>query len=474
MKSTRDIASASPLRANRSLASRLALPLVLLGLIALGLGAGCTRREVTTESQRHPIERVVLISIDTLRADFVGCYDDSVTWTPSLDALAAESVVFTDAMAQAPTTTPSHKSILYSVYPHVHQTFAWSVPEESIESPIEALRQQGLRTAAFVGGGQLGRNHGFRRGFDDFWQNEHGGDRAEKRHIVPLEAAATAWLDEHHAKPFFLFLHTYQTHCPYVPPEPYREAHTAWYAGALDARDSCGKDFESRDLDEPDTRYVRSLYAAEVAYVDAYIGRLVARLKELGIYDETMIVFLSDHGEALGEGDRYGHGRFSEWELRVPLIAKIPGVEPRRIDAPVELLDVMPTVYSAVDAEPPFTFQGHDLFPAMGEPATVDRDRVRVAEKRAFAAIRRGPWRLVHHLNGGTKHSGLFHVEADPDGLDDRSADHPDIVEALLDEYTAVREKSAPLATQFVLDGDDRPMLDETTRHQLEVLGYIR
>lgn len=440
----------------------------LSSAIAL-LAAGCTGPDDTAPRPA----RVLLISIDTLRADFLGCYDDAVNWTPRLDAFAAESLVFTDAMAQAPTTTPSHKSILYSLYPHVHQTFAWSMPEEHVDSPIDTLRRHGLRTAAFVGGGHISRMHGFDRGFDDFWQNDHYGDRAEKRHIVPLERDLSAWLDDHHADPFFLFVHTYQTHCPYVPPTSFREDHAGWYQGQLDARDSCGGDFERLDLTDEDARYVRSLYAAEVAYVDAFLGRLFDRMRELGIYDDTMIVFLSDHGEALGEAGQYGHGYFSEWELRVPLIAKIPGVPAARVDAPIESLDVMPTIYAVFGIEPPFEFQGRNLLAAIDE-SPAQGDRLRIAEKRAFAAIDRGPWRLVHNLQGRREKGGLYHVETDPDCVSDRAAENPNIAAALLEDYHAIRGSGLSLAENFVLDGDDRPMLDAATRRQLEILGYIR
>ncbi|MCP4378068.1 MAG: sulfatase-like hydrolase/transferase, partial [bacterium] len=177
---------------------------------------------------------MILISVDTLRPDFLGCYDPDLDTSPNIDRLAAESAVFTDVLAHAPSTTISHKSIPYSVYPAVHKTTFDRIPDELVPSPIEALRNAGFTTAAIVGGGGLAPELGFPKGFGSYkvLPRLKTGEQLET-----LRVESRRWLKEHREDDFFLFLHMYQPHCPYSPPEKYAKRYAGWYRGDVDPTD---------------------------------------------------------------------------------------------------------------------------------------------------------------------------------------------------------------------------------------------
>jgi hypothetical protein len=188
-------------------------------LLTIGAAALAALIALLARDSRRP-KRIIFVSVDSLRSDFLGAYNPSAACSPRIDAFARESLVFSDAIAQAPSTAPSHKSILYSLYPSIHKVDHRAQTTESVTSPVEVLRREGYLTAAFTGGGQLRKRFGFDRGFDSYWEPERGVERTEK--LNEMKPLVLKWLDDRQGRPFFLFVHTYQVHCPYAPPPPPR------------------------------------------------------------------------------------------------------------------------------------------------------------------------------------------------------------------------------------------------------------
>jgi arylsulfatase A-like enzyme len=437
--------------------------LIGLAMIASCLGqSGCT-------GDTPRVERVILISIDTLRPDFLDCYEPVMGNSPNVDRLAREGIVFTDVLSQAPSTTISHKSMLYSVYPEVHKTARDRVPEEHVESPVETLRRAGYTTAAFVGGGGLAPELGFPKGFEAY---EVLPKLRTGRQLEALRVESLRWLGEHRDETFFLFLHMYQPHCPYSPPPEYVERYAGWYAGDIDPSDKCGDYYNSREMSDDDYRYVRALYTGEVAYVDDFLGSLFAELKRLGLYDRVMIVITSDHGDSLGERGYVGHNLLFNVQLRVPLVVRVPGLAPRRIDAPLESIDIMPTIYAAVGLSPALPFQGNNLLPLMEGRRDVDEDRLRFANQWDRVSVRRGPWHVV--FGGPEEGTVLYDVSRDPEELNNLAPRNPRVVADLRSSYRDLMASSRNLSDHFVLAEDSRPVLEKDTLERLKSLGYIR
>jgi len=482
------------------------------------------------------LDKVILISVDTLRADFLGCYNPAVTFTPNLDEFAAEAALFLDVLSQAPSTTISHKSILYSLYPSIHKTTSSSVPTETRPSPLEALQAQGLLTAGLVGGGKLARELGFDRGFDSYWYPEPREDPDTlMRQVETLERAALPWLEEHDDESFFLFLHTYQPHAPYLAPHAYLGRHAGWYEGDL-GLGLLGHDYNRSAMSEDDGLFVRDLYAAEVEYTDASLGRIFDKLKELGIYDETLIVFLSDHGESLGERGHWGHSRLYNVQLRVPLMIRVPGMGPARVAGPVETVDVMPTIFSALGLTHDLPFQGRDLMAAISGYGRLEPGRCRIAEQGRRASVQDGEWKAIFpvgdtrswvvseegglmivedgkwkavFLAGGTGGrlydrledpdetrdlasarpkilrrllkvaqrrpdvAELYNLVDDPEEVRNLAAERPEIVRRLRLHFDEMVREGASTAEGFVITKSSKPTLDEQTTKDLKALGYI-
>ena len=299
---------------------------------------------------------VLLITIDTLRADHVGCYGDRRVETPAIDGLAAKGIRFENAYAQAPITLPSHAVILTGTYPMFNGVRDFTSPglPASIPTLAEMLRHKGYRTAAFVSSYAVNSMWGLNRGFDvydddlglepgrsnDIFLVERRGDRTVDRFL--------AWLNQQGSAPFFVWLHLYDPHSPYRPPEPYR------------------------------SKYAGHPYDGEIAFDDAQVGRVFTRLNEMHRFDATAILLLSDHGESLGEHGEDEHGFFIyNSTLHVPLILKLPGKSPgpRTFALPVGAVDVAPTIaqLGGIPSAETRSFQGRSLLQAL-LPATSGED----------------------------------------------------------------------------------------------------
>ena len=321
----------------------------------LSAGAACAPK---TPPAPRAARNLVLITIDTLRADRLGAYGNTTVATPNLDRLAREGAMALHASAQVPLTRPSHVSLLTGLYPAEHGIRDNVSPPLRPGVPLlaEILQQRGFRTGAFVSSIVLSKQSGLGRGFDTYSDRfEIGDDDARFLNTIQKRgdttvAEAAAWLRQPGSERRFAWVHLYDPHDPYEPPEPYA------------------------------TRYAGRLYDGEVAWSDDLVGRLDAVLAETGRRDDTLLVVTADHGEGLDEHGEAVHGFFVyETTLHVPLIVRGPRVTPgTKVKGVTRSIDVMPTVLDLLglaDATP--AVSGRSLAPALTGKALSRRADVR-------------------------------------------------------------------------------------------------
>jgi arylsulfatase A-like enzyme len=443
-------------------------------LIISGAAMAVTSCHSREPRSHQKIQKVLLISIDTLRADYLSCYDPQKKTSPNIDRFADDNILFEYATSQGPSTAISHKSILYSLYPAIHKTTKDTVPTETSRSPLEILQSKGFKTAAFVGGGQLSRKFGFARGFDSYWEAAGTRKKGKDRfNLQAIEMKTDEWLDHNYKNNFFLFVHTYEVHCPYNPPEKNAQKFTSWYQGSLDPNGKCGDNYYNvQPMSPDDMQYVRGLYSGSVNFVDEFIGRLIQKLKNLNIYDQTMIVFLADHGESLGERSYVGHNLDYEIQLHVPLIMHIPGYDNARIDQPVIGIDVMPTIFDVLGLGRAFPFQGRSLIPVVDGTTEIERDRVLIAEQKDRIRVRKEEWVCIFSRVGPPREE-LYNVKEDPEELNNLAEKNPEKVAEFKRFYGRMLESSKDISAKFILGPQSGPELDEATKEQLKALGYV-
>jgi arylsulfatase A-like enzyme/Flp pilus assembly protein TadD len=292
---------------------------------------------------------VVLVTIDTLRADHLGCYGDKLIKTPNIDGLAADGARFENAFAVVPVTLPSHTSIMTGTYPMYTGMHDFSGnklnPQQATLGSV--LRGHGYATGAIIGAAVLDSRFGLNNGFDLYYDHfdvrpleEADLDLTERPGNQVMDLALN-WIKKNSAHPFFIWIHLYDPHYPYNPPAPYNK------------------------------QYKDRLYDGEIAFADAQVGRLTEFLKRTQLYSHTMIALTGDHGEGLGEHGEKTHGFFIyNSTMHVPLIFKLPGVaRPRTIETAASLVDIMPTILDALGVSAPAATQGHTLLAELeGKP----------------------------------------------------------------------------------------------------------
>jgi arylsulfatase A-like enzyme len=425
---------------------------------------------------------VILITLDTVRADRMGFLGSKRGLTPNLDALARQSVVFTRAYSQVPLTPPSHATILTGTYPQFHKVDGFEVPlAKDLPYAPDILHSNGYRTAAFVGSFALDPKEpfaqGFGRGFDTYdagFTTWHPGlDRYQttERRAGEVVARALAWLSKRPPGPFFIWVHLYDAHYPYDPPEPYK------------------------------TKYAAAPYDGEIAYADSAVGELLKQLRARGLYDGAVIAVMSDHGEGLGDHGEDEHGIFLYDEtIHVPLVIKLPGHVTAgtgsggaRVEDRVELVDVLPTILQAVGVAIPKEVQGESLLELMrtktkpassgkiaegraendaaGSASQAFRDRPAYAEtdypRTAYGwsplrALRTGKYLYIQAPS-----PELYDESADPNAAHNVFSTSAAVSGTLAGQLDAFREKtsSSREATQQALDPQ--------SQEKLAALGYI-
>jgi arylsulfatase A-like enzyme/Tfp pilus assembly protein PilF len=290
---------------------------------------------------------IILFTIDTLRADHLECYGYDSVKTPHINRLANEGILFEHNIVQAPLTLPSHSSILTGTYPLYHgiRDNGGFYLDESHVTLAEELKSRGYATGAFVAAFVLDSRWGLDQGFDYYYDNfdltkykKVSLDSVQRRGDEVL-AEAYKWFEKNNQDKFFAWIHLYDPHTPYDPPEPYKTEYS-------------GKRFR--------------LYDGEIAYVDQLMGEFRQFMEEKNLLEKTLIIFTSDHGESLGEHKENAHGFFIyDSAVRVPLILRLPGKKEggKRISNQVKSIDIMPTILNCLDDNPSPSIQGQSLLP---------------------------------------------------------------------------------------------------------------
>jgi arylsulfatase len=433
-----------------------------------------------------PPRNLVLVTIDTLRADHLGCYGYFRETTPNLDRLAAESIVFDRCFAPIAQTTPSHLSLMTSVYPIEHGVTANFVnenPEVQRENAFRSsddlatiatrLRNQGYRTGGFVSASPVKRITGLASGFETWSEPDD-----HRRSGSETTAEVLAWLDGV-TGPYFLWVHYFDPHGPYVPPEhPPPPYDTRYAADDALARHLAEREFpptvEARFVPKTETDRFVNLYDGSVRMFDDAFGELLEALDTRDDRDATVLVVTADHGQGLGQHEFATHGLVWDEQLRVPLLVRVPGEAPHRVSVSMSSIDVVPTVLRFLPRFDPDPYwrqaRGQDVLDASfpGTPvfgmSTVRRGLRTLIEDR---------WKLIVHDGGDVR---LFDLEADPFELTDvRAAESPrarEMAERLERLVADQRERGGHFRSRVDPDAIVAPV-DEKLLDEMRALGYV-
>ena len=460
-----------------------ALRAALSALCVLLMG-GCGQSESADGKASIPI---ILVSLDTCRADRLGIFGAVNPNSPALDRLAAESVVFTDCLAQSSNTGPSHRSLFTGTYPlrHRHQAGV------HIRSPFTLageLQKAGWETVAFTGGGFMSGTFGFADGFDLYVDHDEAAPEQYRRGLQTILPQVELWrAARRESDPFFLFLHTYDIHCPYWARKPWRERYGSWYEGDLKVGNLCGReDFDAFMRTQPrreDLEYLNAMYDAGVAMTDDLLGRWLNLLRGQGVLDKAMLIILSDHGESLGDHGYIGHNRMWEEQLQVPLLVRFPGGKygGTVVDEPVMLVDILPTLLDQLELEMPRGIQGESLLPLIRGEKSFGGQRFRFSQYQEWLSVRWDrQWKAVIRQTGDGKASArLYNLLADPkeehnllDPMRPDSADHRAQLDAMLAQLRTWRESERDLDEALAPEILQQEV-DPRVQSELNQLGYV-
>ena len=481
---------------------RLAMTIAAVALVGCGPespGSPSDHGDVK-RSVRRPLPHIVLVSIDTLRADHLSCYGYERETSPFLDSIAAEAVRFETARAQATATLTSHLSLMTSLLPpqlgmtrndgvnDTQRTTSLRL-SPNVRTLAERLREAGYRTAAITNGGFLIEKFGFHRGFDHFEvARPRGGKSGMFAEVLARLDRYLAQIDPRDTEPRFLFLHTYEVHGPYGAPSPFDRAFSDQSHVEFQERtglEPSPKDLNAAakrgELDPADAKRALDFYDNGIALMDSLLEQLVKKLRARGLYEDAHFVVFSDHGEEFQDHGQFGHGpSVYEELLHVPLIWRLPGGRNggRVRPDPVQLLDVTPTLLEIANAPDRERLVGRSLWPVLDAdaelealpPVPIYADTPN--RSKGARALLLGELKLVRRDNG----IELYDLERDPYEREDLALDRPaEAVELQehLDRWVRELQNGAEQADTLAVESGAERELSARERAQLEALGYV-
>ncbi len=456
----------SPFRRGRRIG---AVPSLVASVAASLVSCGeATSPEPDIEATERNLN-VVLIVVDTLRADHLSIYGYGRRTSPHIDALAEDAILYERAISQAPWTTPSVGSLLTSLYPSTLGIRGiQSVLRDEHILLSEVLREKGYATGAVISHSFCSSRWNFDQGFDEFDESNVKGHLAVTS--GDITERALRFIAEHENEPFFLWLHYFDPHVAFIDhPE-------SSFGGAAEdtGRIESGQDHRTlrsmeADLSEVELTELRRLYDSEIAFTDQAIGAVLRNLRDRGLYDDTIVIFTADHGEEFLDHGRLGHAKTVYQELiHVPLIIRLPGVAPQRVEAPVALLDVYPSLLEYLGIPIPEGVEGSSLLPAdladLDEHRPVFSETMRAPDGSRQTVILGGE-KLV--VNRSADREEFYHLPSDPDEMEDRSElDVPRVrrLRAILDAWAQRNTGDAGSAPEIEISTEER--------RRLQALGY--
>lgn len=434
---------------------------------------------------------VLLLTIDTLRADHLSCYGYPRRTSPAIDRLAERGVVFDRAFTYWPKTRGSFAAMFTSLYASQHglTVRARDLPDFN-QTLAETFLEHGYRTAAAVDNGNLDRALGFAQGFDHYQEVWHDAETEIARTEVLTRFAMEFLAREDEERPFFLWIHYVNPHTPYDPPEELLERFRGDGVVARGPRLETVVGFHggvNRHLAVPGEDHLGDYvdrYDGEIAFVDEHIGRILNALSESAHADTTLVALTSDHGESLGEHDYYfdhGHDLFNP-SLQVPLIVSFPGILPagERVAQMVSTLDLLPTLLDLTQLSVPRGIQGKSVLPLVRRTKTELHERVYFQNDQHQLAMSDGRYKLISYPPAEDQpgHYELYDLLRDPGEVEDRYPAARDRLAAFQAELERFRTRTVAWQQETTVERrgaparEDRELSEETLRN-LETLGYI-
>lgn len=443
----------------------------LFFLLSLELYAQISAR---TGLPRSP--NIVIVLSDALGARHVGCYGYARETTPNVDAFAKEARLFRHAFAQAPSTKPAVASLFTAVHPSRHAV-VYNEDRLSLKQVTlaEVLRQHKYHTAGFIENPTIGREFQYDQGFETWVMDDRRLEDTSEP-MDEMDRRTLQWLDRRHKTPFFLYLHYMDPHGPYRAPAPFDRFFDKDYKGEIDGNTPLLGTPEWWKDRPRDLEHLVSLYDDEIRYVDWRFGNILRKLRELGQLDNTIVVFMSDHGEAFLEHGYFFHSMsVYHDQINIPLIVRYPRLFPAGVEErQAQQIDLFPTLLAAAGIEPPGDCAGRNLLAAEwktdvpGIPAGIVSEHLRRRKgwgepQRAYIL---GDWKLVQALD--TWDEQLFHLPADPADSRNVLAENPDVADRAgrtLDEWVKNIEENIEA---------EKAELSEEMIDKLKSLGYIK
>lgn len=416
---------------------------------------------------------VVILSIETQRADHLGCYGYSRNTSPFIDSIAKEGILFENHFTSQSSTWPSLTSMLTSLYPvSTSVRINGDMLPPDIPTLADILEKNGYETAAFLGA--------FCKAGRFFNHKVCSNDR-----IIVKEA--NKWLEQNADKPFFMWMHFKAPHYPYTPPEKYDVFTDKNYNGKYDGSKKSVDDItlDRIKLSDKDLNHIISLYDGEVLLADAYIRRVYKKLENLGLADKSIIIITADHGEDLYQRNFYFYHSASIYDstLHIPLIIRLPGstITGKRVRDIVENIDIAPTILELLHIPRPSHFEGKSMLSLIQNDSAQDDLSIALGERWVkpsnILSIRTRKWRYIYNPDNIHPQSikpiykykideeELYDLEKDPGEVNNIVAQHPDIVEELRKKMLALYPSGK--------GNKEAIKADEETLEQLRALGYI-